>query len=105
MSPSLDRPKKYFLEKLEIFSNIKIDAKFDCGSNAHTLRLWESLSEAPGKKVCLFSQNLQKPWDLEVNFADLLCNTGGADHFGCEGPGKTDVFVLIYFSSETLEDS
>ena len=32
MSPSLDRPKKYFLEKLEIFSNINIEAKIAHGS-------------------------------------------------------------------------
>ena len=39
----MDRPKKYFLEKLEIFSNIKIDVKFHCGSNGSTLSLWNPL--------------------------------------------------------------
>ena len=50
MSPSLDRPKKYFYKKLEIFSNIKVDAKFACGSNGSTLSLWKSLPEPPPKK-------------------------------------------------------
>ena len=40
----LDRSKKYFLEKLKIFSNINIDVKFHCGSNGSTLSLWRSLS-------------------------------------------------------------
>ena len=34
MSLSLDRSKKYFLQKLRIFSNIKIDAKIAHGSIA-----------------------------------------------------------------------
>ena len=46
MSPSLDRPKKYFLEKLRKKSNIKIEAKFACGSNGSTLGIWKTLSEA-----------------------------------------------------------
>ena len=40
---SLDRPKNMFV----FFSNIKVDAKFDCGSNARTLRLRKSLPEPP----------------------------------------------------------
>ena len=39
-----------FFEKLEIFSNIKVDAKFDCGSNARTPRPRKSLPEPPDQK-------------------------------------------------------
>ena len=67
----LDRPKKYFSEELEIFSNIKVEAKFDCGSNARTLRLWKALSEAPDEKFLLFPEKSTKSI---VNFADLLCS-------------------------------
>ena len=41
-SPSLDRPKKYFLEKLEKNPNIKVEAKFDWESIGTTLSLQKS---------------------------------------------------------------
>ena len=54
----LDRSKKYFSEKLNIFPNIKIDAKFHSGSNGSTLNLWKSLQESASKKLYFFTLNV-----------------------------------------------
>ena len=50
----LDRPKKHFSEELDIFSNIKVEAEFDCGSIASTLSLWKAIPEPPNQKSYLF---------------------------------------------------
>ena len=50
----LDRSKKYFSKKLEIFPDIKIEAKFHSGSNVSTLSLWKSLQESASKKSVFF---------------------------------------------------
>ena len=64
MFKKMDRSKKYFLEKLIFFSNIKVDAKFDCGSNARTLRLRKSLPEPPDTNGNFFFTISGKHWDL-----------------------------------------
>ena len=35
-------------------SNIKVEAKFDCGSNASTLSLWKAIPEPPNQKSHFF---------------------------------------------------
>ena len=71
MSPTLDRPKKYFLEKLKMFSTIKVEAKFACGSNGSTPSLCKSLPEAPEPRAFYFPVIREQTWDIGNQLSEI----------------------------------
>ena len=66
MSPSLDRPKKYFLEKLGNFSNINIEAKIAHGSIARIKTYIYSLQIDIQRRFPKFSKNVITTFNSQI---------------------------------------